>query len=149
LEEVTPIGLGSGVPGELCSMLCGLSGLLSAISFLLGSFSLLVGGSLSPHSTQGLPGTSCYAKEQRGGNNCGRRKSEFVPSHESLEAVEPTRGMGGNRLTVQVALNIKRQLVGRFITTGAVLFQALHHNPVQVATDIVNEFGRHGLPAFG
>ena len=39
-----------------------------------------------------------------------------------------------DRLVAQVALNVRRQVVGCVITTAAILLQRLHHNPIKVTT---------------
>ena len=45
--------------------------------------------------------------------------------------------------------NVLGQRVGCLISAPPLLFQALHHNPVQIAPHLVDQLGRLGLTAFG
>ena len=42
---------------------------------------------------------------------------------------------------IQVPLDVERQPVGRFVTAGAVLLEALHHDPVEIAAQFADELG--------
>ena len=39
-------------------------------------------------------------------------------------------------------LEVRGQAVGRFVTARAVFLQTLHHDPVQIAPELVHQFGR-------
>ena len=52
---------------------------------------------------------------------------------------------GEHRLVVQVPGKIQRQTIGRLITPGALFFQALHHDPVEIAIQRMNQPGGFGL----
>ena len=51
------------------------------------------------------------------------------------QRVNHGRRSGDDGFIVQKTFYIGRQSVGRFVTAGAVLFQGLHHDPVQIALD--------------
>jgi len=50
---------------------------------------------------------------------------------------------------VEVACEIGGQLVGGLVAPRPVLFQAAHHNPVEIAADEVEEPGRLGAAVMG
>ena len=95
------------------------------------------------------PGGDAQANDERGEHRTGRHENQFVSSHQFLESVKVARRTGHHRFIVQMALNVRGQAVGRFVTAGAVFFQRLHHDPVQVAAHQMNQFGRLGLPVLG
>ena len=50
---------------------------------------------------------------------------------------------------IEVALDVRCDAVSRVITPGAVLLQALHHDPIEVAAHGVDEFLGRGKTAWG
>ena len=70
----------------------------------------------------------------------------LVPPGELAESVSCRRGTRVDRLVGQIALEVHRQAVGRFVPACAVLFQRLHYNPVQVAPHELAEPLRVGVP---
>src|SRR5204863_2798004 len=61
-----------------------------------------------------------------------------------LKAIQVARRSGFNRLALQKSLNIQRQAAGGFETVGAVLFEGLHYDPIQIAANEMKEFRRLG-----
>ena len=55
--------------------------------------------------------------------------------NELAQAVSCTRWPGNDRLMGQVPLDVRYQLIGRLVPAGPVLFQGLHHYPIQIAPD--------------
>ena len=56
-----------------------------------------------------------------------------VPPGQFLKSVKLTRWSRHDRLLRQEPLDVHGQTADRFVTSGAVFFQALHHHPVQIA----------------
>jgi hypothetical protein len=71
----------------------------------------------------------------------------LVPTRHFLEPVKLTGRTGEDRFVVEMPLEIERQAVGSIVTTGAVLLQALHHDPVEVALELVQQLRRVSRPA--
>ena len=92
---------------------------------------------------------NAQTNQQRHHDRRRRRGHQFVPAKRLLELVGRARRPGKDRLVIQVPLEIGGQPVGRLVTAGAVLLQALHHNPVQVALELVDQLGGIGGAAFG
>ena len=85
------------------------------------------------------------AQERQQHQDCGQH-GPSVPPHEFAQPI-PRRGWAGqNRLVVQVAIDVPRQLVGRLVAAVAILVQRLHHDPVQLATQESAEPLRIALP---
>ena len=72
----------------------------------------------------------------------GGRKCQPVAADHALQHIGCARGTRGNRFVPLVALEVHRQTVRRFVAARAVLLQATHDNPVQVATQQRGEFRR-------
>jgi len=51
-------------------------------------------------------------------------------------------GSRAYRLVGLMTLEIRSQPIGRFVTTGSILLQALHHDPIQIAPQQFRQFGR-------
>ncbi len=76
----------------------------------------------------------------------GGGEGQLVSLRGFLKTVEPARWSGGDRFVVQMAADVRRQTIGGFVTARAVFLQALHHDPVQVATQSVDEFLETAFP---
>ena len=86
-----------------------------------------------PRRPDGLPGADGGARHERhGDNSCGRQR-HAVPSSVLREPIPGRRRAGLDRLVGQVAHQVSRKPVGRLVSPGAVLLQALHHDPVELA----------------
>src|SRR6059036_901505 len=59
--------------------------------------------------------------------------------------MERTWRVGDDRLIAEVALNVHRKTIGGLVTARAVLVQRLHHDPVQVAAQQMNQLWRVGM----
>ena len=97
----------------------------------------------------GLQSAHHDAQEQHHKDHCGSRENQPVAANGLLESVHGARRAGNDRLIVEMALNVRSQAIGRLVTAGAVLFQRLHHDPIQVAADQIRQFGRLGLAVSG
>jgi len=100
-----------------------------------------------------LPADGYVADHQR--HNCGQHSSgdenhggqrRPVAPGELPQPVPRRRRTGLHRLIVQVALHIHREAVGGLVTPVAVLFQRLHHDPVQLAAAEPAQLPRIALP---
>ncbi len=126
--EIGPVPL----PGHLDP--CGPFGLQPALSQLLGA-----------HRPDGLPGAHRRADDQRRRHHGRRRQHRPVPPRGLPQAVRGRRRPGLHRLMIQVAAQVGRQGVGRLVPPVAVLLQALHHDPVQLAAHGPVQVTRVGL----
>ena len=88
--------------------------------------------SLCPHH---LPGADDYPEDKRHCHRCRRTEHEFVPPKGLLEFVGRSRWTGHDRLVVQMPLQVGGKTVGRVVTALAILLQALHYDPVEVALE--------------
>ncbi len=76
-------------------------------------------------------------------------KATLVPPGELAETVAGRGRTGQDRLVAQVPLDVGRKAVGRFVAPRAVLFQGLHHDPVQIAAEQLPELLHLGLAMVG
>ena len=97
----------------------------------------------------GLPGAGHDAQNQRQRHERRCGEGEPVPPNQFLDPVKRARRTRDHRLVIEVPLNVGGQTVGRFVSARAILFQTLHHDPVQVAAHQVNQPGRFRVPMFG
>src|SRR6267154_2191584 len=65
--------------------------------------------------------------------------------NESPKFVSSAGRTRGNRITDQIAADIHCQSVHGCVSTAAVLFHRLHHNPVEVSSDFANQPWRLNL----
>src|SRR5206468_11130200 len=75
--------------------------------------------------------------------------TNLVSANQFPKLVEVAGRAGRDWLVVQVALNVHRQPVGGFVPATAVFFQALHHDPIQVTAEDVDELRGVQAAAFG
>ena len=73
----------------------------------------------------------------------------LVAAHELAQAVCRPGRSGQDGLVVQVAPDVIGQTRGRFVAAGAVLFERLHDDPVQVAPHQPTQRARFGLAGGG
>ena len=59
--------------------------------------------------------------------------------HELAQTIDPAGSVRFDRFIVQMPLDVQGEVVGRLVPPRAVFFQRLHHDPVQVTTDQVNQ----------
>ena len=85
-----------------------------------------------------LPKAGRDAEEEQYYDGRADGKGRFVPAHEFLYPVRHGGRARHNRFVAEVTLQILRQVVGSVVTPRAVLFQALHHNPIQIALEQMN-----------
>jgi len=95
------------------------------VAFILGSKALA-------SRFDRLPTAHADSQDQghRHGGSGGKR--DLVPPKGFLKTIQLAGGSCHDRLIRQMALNILEEPVRRVIAAGAVLFQALHHDPVQI-----------------
>ena len=101
----------------------------------------------SPVSNNPANAAGHHQNNHNHGRDC--RKSPFIPPGEFAEPIRCRRGAGFDRFILQVALDIGREAVGRFVPPGAVLLQGLHHDPVQLAAERVRQLPRIDATLFG
>jgi len=77
----------------------------------------------------------------RRGDQQDRRRADKrpVPPGPFRRPVRQRRRPGLDRLVVQVTLHVPGEIRGRLVTPRAVLFQGLHHDPVQVAAELATK----------
>ena len=103
--------------------------------FLFGLGVPFLGFGLDEH-----PQRNHAANNERDRHGGRRAKGQLVSLNGFLEAVQPARRAGDNGFVVEVAGDVRGQAVRGFVTTRAILLQAFHHDPVQVAAECVNQF---------
>ncbi len=79
--------------------------------------------------------------QQRHKNRGCREQDSPVSSRQFLEPIHRAGWTGDDRFVVEVALNVHRETVGRFVTARAVLLQALHDDAVEIAARGAGQFG--------
>ena len=67
-----------------------------------------------------------------------------VPAEELAQAVRGAGASGQDRLMLQMPADVLGQAAGGLVPPGAVLLQGLHHDPIQVAPDLL--VGGPGTP---
>ena len=67
-------------------------------------------------------------------------KRDFVPANRLLDPVSRRGRTRHHRLVVQVSFEIRRQTGRSIVTPGPVLLQTLHHNPIQIPLELVDQF---------
>ncbi len=70
--------------------------------------------------------------QQRRRHCCPGSEYDTISANQLLEAVPAAGRTGGDRLIVQVTLDVHRQTVRRFVPASAVLFQSFHNDPIQI-----------------
>ena len=138
-------GVGPPAGGEFggFGLTAGLIGLFAQFGFVgLGFDRLRLGGQGFAFGARGqdrLPGADDDAEQQSRGNGENSGENQPVPAKRFLKLVGRARGTGQDRLVVEMALEIERQAIGRFVSARAVFLHTLHHDPIQVALELVKE----------
>ena len=92
-----------------------------------------------------LPSTDEHAENQSC-RDCGNgHECPLVPARHLLEPVGYAWRTGDNGLVAEVALEVGGEAVGGLIATAAVLFQALHHDPVEIGGECGVRNGECGM----
>jgi hypothetical protein len=94
---------------------------------------------LSPRGADRLPGGDPKPGHEGGCHRCRGSKRELVPPNQFLKPIRRARGPGEDGFVIEVSLDVTREAVGRFVPPGAIFLQALHHDPVHIAAQQVNE----------
>ena len=102
---------------------------------LLGAFR-----ARGPHRLRG-------ADSQR--NSRRRGEGQLVATNGFLDPIRSGGRPRDHRLLIQVPLEVHRQPVGRVVASRPVFFQALHHDPIEVALEQMDQFRRVGRTAPG
>ena len=67
-------------------------------------------------------------------------QTDFVQEPQRfLEFVGTAWRMGGDGLVAEITLDIACELVGRSVSAGGLFLEALHHNPIQVASNALQQ----------
>ena len=111
-------------------------------------FGLRFLGLLGVGRAHGLPRAHHQAQHQRARHGADGGKRQLVPPNQFLKPIRRARWTGEDGFVIEVSLDVARQPVGRVVTARAVLFQALHHDPVEVALKFVHELTHVSLAAF-
>ena len=109
---------------------------------LLGSRSFLV-------CFVSLPGAHDRSGEQRHRHRRSGGERQLVAPERFPQSVERRGRAGHDWFIIQVALDVGGKSFGRLVAAGAVFFQALHHDPVEVAFELVAEPFRIGVVGRG
>ena len=96
--------------------------------------------------TDRLPGADDCAQHQRYAHHGCGQDPHRVAAGELVESVRGRRWTGLHGFVVQVPLHIRCETIGRFVAAVAVLFQGLHHNPVELAPHQLRQLGWFHLP---
>ena len=99
---------------------------------------------LCPHC---LPHAGRDADDERGRDGHPGGEGEFVAADELAEQVGRGRRAGDDDFVREMPLEIEREAVGRVVAVAAVFLQALHHDPVNVATERAGQLRAVGVPA--
>ena len=102
-----------------------------------------------PRWPDGLPGADARGGHEHRRHQGGGGEGGLVAPPGLLQPVSSARRPGDDGFVVQVPLEVRRQAVGRLVAAGAVLLQALHHDPVQVAPDQFHQMHAFGAVLFG
>jgi hypothetical protein len=71
-------------------------------------------------------------------------KRDLVSPDKLLESICRAGRAGDDRFMAQVPLEVHHQAIGRFVTARPVLLQTLHHDPVQIPLELVQQLRRVG-----
>src|SRR6185295_8046768 len=86
-----------------------------------------------------LPSGETQTDHKSGRDGAAGGEHEFVPANEFLEPVEFARRSRHYRFAVQKTPHVHRETIGRLVTARAILLQALHHDPVQVTANQMDQ----------
>src|SRR5262249_43360392 len=70
---------------------------------------------------------------------CGR-KAHLVPSHGFLELVKTARRAWDDGVVFSMSPEVRPQALCCLITPPAILLEALHDDPIEVATQLADQF---------
>ena len=117
-----------------------------SLRFLLGLHCAPPGASLPVPE----PGRDPEPDEQGGQHGGGRREGQLLALDQPLEPVEFARRPGDHGFAIQKPAQVQRQFMSCFIASASLLFEAPHHDPVQVSGDPIPQLwplgaalGRH------
>src|SRR6185436_7420401 len=77
-----------------------------------------------------------------------RSESKAVATNGLPKSIPGARRTSGDGLVVEETFDVFGEPVCGFVTTGAVFLQALHHNPVEIAAQGMDEAEGLGAPSF-
>ena len=80
-----------------------------------------------------LPGAYHGSNHQHGGYGERGSKSALVPANGLLQTVKGARWTSDDGFIAQVALDVSCQAISRLVPARTVLFQRLHHDPIQIS----------------
>ena len=72
-----------------------------------------------------------------------------VTPHESPESIKLAGWTREHRLAGEAALDVHRKSVCRLVAAGAVFFERLHHDPIQIAAQRADKSRRLDASVFG
>ena len=130
-------------------LLLGFLGALGVVLRRLGGEPLLRFGIPGPAGLERLPAANDDSDHEGGGNGGSCGEHHLVPTKGLLDPVGRAGRTGGDRFVVEVPLQVGSQTAGSLVTARPVLFQALHHDPVQIAFELVEQLRGVGGSALG
>src|SRR5258705_1696035 len=90
--------------------------------------------------SHGLPCAECDSGEECDKNGCGRGDRAPMTPNELAQAIEVARGPREDGFAFEVSLNVMSQSAYRLVSPGAVLFARFHDDPIQIASQGMNQF---------
>src|SRR5439155_23667968 len=96
-----------------------------------------------------LPQGEGKANDQCCGNAARGRESQFVAPNQFLKLVDGTGWTSDDSFVVQVSLNVRCETVRGLVSPAAILLEALHYDPVQIAAQHIDELWRLEPAALG
>ena len=81
------------------------------------------------------PRRDAQPDNQCGGHSARCGEGELVPANQFLKPVKIARRARHNRFALEMPRQVSRQVIGGFVSSLPIFFQAPHDNPVEVAAD--------------
>jgi len=121
----------------------------SQLSLLLRALALKRRRLLCFGGSHRLPGAHDDSYRQQRHYRPGRRQCRPVAPGELAKLIARAGRTAPDGFIVQMALDIHRQAIGRFVTARAILLQTRHHDPIQITAHQSGELRRLGPMTLG
>ena len=90
------------------------------------------------------PGAHGRTAQQRQDHDGRGGEDDTMAAREFLHAINRARRTRQHRVALDETRDVRREIVGRGVAAGAIFFQRLHHDPVEVAAQRVDQLRRIG-----
>src|SRR6185436_8171773 len=95
------------------------------------------------------PGGCAESRNQGKTKRRNGSKHEAIPANQFLQPIQPARWTRQDCFLMQVTLYVHCQSVGCRVTAGAVLLQALEHNPIHITAELRHQPRRFDMTPHG